>query len=171
MGPIMKNIINHIVLIILLFMSCAVHAEQVTKEQIKGLDEQVQDIKKDVLILKDISSESTVIVEPGEEIPLEGTDIIFEKTVYSDVMEYQYTDVEEDSGETIDLELFENIKIEKIGDDLWAVDLESTEAAFDNMGKVLRSVVKRIRPRFRFGEGPSLTFNCKFVKRFEISRG
>ncbi len=32
-----------------MLMTCVVNAEQVTKEQIKGLDEQVQDIKKDVL--------------------------------------------------------------------------------------------------------------------------
>lgn len=33
------------------FLSPSVHAAEVTKEQIKGLDEQVQDIKKDVLEL------------------------------------------------------------------------------------------------------------------------
>lgn len=32
-------------------LSCAVLAQQVSKEQIKGLDEQVQDIKKDVLAI------------------------------------------------------------------------------------------------------------------------
>ena len=37
-----------------------VHAEQVTKEQIKGLDEQVQDIKKDVL---GISTELNLLEE------------------------------------------------------------------------------------------------------------
>lgn len=38
----------------------AVHAEQVSKEQIKGLDEQVQEIKKDVL---NISSELNLLEE------------------------------------------------------------------------------------------------------------
>lgn len=49
LGPIMKDTINHFILIFSLLMACVVNAEQVTKEQIKGLDEQVQDIKKDVL--------------------------------------------------------------------------------------------------------------------------
>jgi hypothetical protein len=45
----MKKIIHLFVLIGLLMTFAGVKAEQVTKEQIKGLDEQVQDIKKDVL--------------------------------------------------------------------------------------------------------------------------
>jgi hypothetical protein len=45
----MKNLIFLISLCLTLLMTCVVSAEQVTKEQIKGLDEQVQDIKKDVL--------------------------------------------------------------------------------------------------------------------------
>ena len=45
----MKKFIYVIFLILTFLMTCVVSAEQVTKEQIKGLDEQVQDIKKDVL--------------------------------------------------------------------------------------------------------------------------
>jgi len=42
--------VTHLFLLFCLMMPFAVgNAEQVTKEQIKGLDEQVQDIKKDVL--------------------------------------------------------------------------------------------------------------------------
>ena len=41
-------------------LSCAVLAQQVSKEQVKGLDEQVQDIKKDVLA---ISSELQLLEE------------------------------------------------------------------------------------------------------------
>jgi hypothetical protein len=42
------------------FLSTSVHANEVSKEQIKGLDEQVQDIKKDVLAL---TSELTLLEE------------------------------------------------------------------------------------------------------------
>ena len=45
----MKTIFRVAVLFAMSFMLSSVLAEQVTKEQIKGLDEQVQDIKKDVL--------------------------------------------------------------------------------------------------------------------------
>ena len=45
----MKPIFRVAVLFAMSFMLSSVLAEQVTKEQIKGLDEQVQDIKKDVL--------------------------------------------------------------------------------------------------------------------------
>ena len=46
----MKNLIHFIFLFCVALSSFSVYAaEQVTKEQIKGLDEQVQDIKKDVL--------------------------------------------------------------------------------------------------------------------------
>lgn len=45
----MKKSIYLICLVSTLLMIGAVGAQQVTKEQIKGLDEQVQDIKKDVL--------------------------------------------------------------------------------------------------------------------------
>ena len=38
-----------ILVIALFFLSFAVHAEEVSREQIKGLDEQVQEIKSDVL--------------------------------------------------------------------------------------------------------------------------
>ncbi|MEJ2179422.1 MAG: hypothetical protein P8Y28_03060 [Gammaproteobacteria bacterium] len=45
----MKTYIRLIFLFSTLLILATVSAEQVTKEQIKGLDEQVQDIKKDVL--------------------------------------------------------------------------------------------------------------------------
>ncbi len=63
--------------------------------------------------------------------------------------------------ETIKAGLFEDIKIEKVKDDVWSVDRESTETAFSNAGKALVSVIKSAEPRFRFGEGPSLKFNCE----------
>lgn len=45
----MKNLLRLTFTLITVFMFVTAFAEQVTKEQIKGLDEQVQDIKKDVL--------------------------------------------------------------------------------------------------------------------------
>lgn len=45
----MKKVIHLFLLLGFLLTFAGVNAEQVTKEQIKGLDEQVQDIKKDVL--------------------------------------------------------------------------------------------------------------------------
>ena len=45
----MKNLLRLTFTLIAVFMFVTAFAEQVTKEQIKGLDEQVQDIKKDVL--------------------------------------------------------------------------------------------------------------------------
>ena len=61
-----KKISRRLLLPRMAFLLCAllafglVHAEQVTKEQIKGLDEQVQDIKKDVL---GISAELNLLEE------------------------------------------------------------------------------------------------------------
>ncbi|MEE8317503.1 MAG: hypothetical protein V3S13_01170, partial [Candidatus Omnitrophota bacterium] len=46
----------------------------------------IEDIKKDALILKEVASEKMFIVTPGERIPLESLDIIFEKTVESDIL-------------------------------------------------------------------------------------
>jgi hypothetical protein len=45
----MKTLIRLVVLFSMMLALSSVLAEEVTKEQIKGLDEQVQDIKKDVL--------------------------------------------------------------------------------------------------------------------------
>jgi len=69
---------------------------------------------------------------------------------------------EDEAGtETIKAEHFEDIKIKKVGEDAWSLDRESAEAAFSNIGKTLVSVIKNAEPRFRFGEGPSLRFNCQ----------
>ena len=54
----MNKLTGLLVLLCVLFGSA--HAEEVTKEQIKGLDEQVQDIKKDVL---GISAELSLLEE------------------------------------------------------------------------------------------------------------
>jgi hypothetical protein len=59
-GFIMKNIFCTFLLLCFSLTFVSVKAEQVTKEQIKGLDEQVQDIKKDVL---GISTELNLLEE------------------------------------------------------------------------------------------------------------
>ena len=170
----------------------------------------IKDIKKDMLILTGVNSEENYTVKAGERIPLEGTEIIFEKTVESAVLEYRYKDSRE-SGKggaedfiVMDMEgdrivlgkaydrgallkdlpdeeremfksprtgnsdskkikagLFENIKIEKVGRDAWAVDKKSAAEAISNTEETLVSVIKGVRPQFRFGEGPSLKFNCE----------
>ena len=48
------------IVFLLTLMPASIHAAEVTKEQIKGLDEQVQDIKKDVL---ELTSELTLLEE------------------------------------------------------------------------------------------------------------
>ena len=57
-----KSFIKHMIPIIvfLFLLPASVHSAEVTREQIKGLDEQVQDIKKDVLGL---TSELTLLEE------------------------------------------------------------------------------------------------------------
>ena len=50
----------------------------------------ISDIKKDNLILEDVALKNTIIVKPGESIPIENSGMIFEKTVRSSVLEYNY---------------------------------------------------------------------------------
>jgi hypothetical protein len=170
----------------------------------------IEDIKKNALILKDVKSKTIITLRPGEKVPLKRGNIIFEKSVQSDIIEYRYRSSEhlteeekrefalkgvsekkivlekgydrtrllamlskqekelfespqakEEGRETIKAGLFERIEIEKIGEDTWAVNTESAEEAFSNAGQVLVSVIKTVRPQFRFGEGPSLKFNCE----------
>ncbi|MFH1854065.1 MAG: PDZ domain-containing protein [Candidatus Omnitrophota bacterium] len=170
----------------------------------------VRDINKDSLVLEDTGSKKVFTVKPGNRIPLEGTDIIFEKSVAVDVVEYRYNDtsganrglvedftvkelerkkvvVEKDydkdflpkditeeekelfgmpmsrneNPEKIKASLFEQIKIEKIGKDSWAVDTEKVDMALGNIGKALFSAIKGVEPRYRFGKGPSLKFNSE----------
>ena len=56
-------------------------------------------------------------------------------------------------------ELFDKITSKKIGDNAWEVDRSSVEPAIRNAGAALLSAIKRVEPRYRFGEGPSLKFN------------
>ncbi|MCX5693005.1 MAG: hypothetical protein NTX47_04910 [Candidatus Omnitrophica bacterium] len=54
----------------------------------KGL--RILDIEKDAIVLEDVISKDGVVVKPGELIPIEGAGMIFEKTVESSVLEYNY---------------------------------------------------------------------------------
>lgn len=169
----------------------------------------ILDIRKDGLILEDVISKNGVIIKPGDRIPVEGADMIFEKTVESSVLEYNYNKPskkvtknqmedftiknleknrvaleknhdnsfqakelsgrereifnsprdEEADKKIIIAELFDRIASKKIGDDVWALDRSSAESAINNTGAALLSAIKRVEPRYRFGEGPSLKFN------------
>ena len=46
----------------------------------------IEDIRSDILVLKDVNSEKTIVVKVGEDIPLEGTDFTFEKVITQDVV-------------------------------------------------------------------------------------
>jgi len=50
----------------------------------------ISDIKKDSLVLEYTASKTSVIVKPGEHIPIEGSGMIFEKTSEASVLEYNY---------------------------------------------------------------------------------
>ena len=169
----------------------------------------ILDIKKDSLVLEDVISKNSIIVKPGENIPVEGAGMIFEKTVESSVLEYNYNKPpkkftknqledftikslekkkivlekpynassqaqqlsnkekeifnsprnQDADKNTIITELFNKIDSKKIGDNVWALDRSSAEPAIRNAGVALMSAIKRVEPRYRLGEGPSLKFN------------
>jgi len=50
----------------------------------------ISDIKKDSLVLEGAALKSSVIVNPGERIPIAGSGMIFEKTYEVSVLEYSY---------------------------------------------------------------------------------
>jgi hypothetical protein len=50
-GEIMRSIAKWLVVGLICLMNVSIYAEDITRDQIKGLDEQVQDIKKDVIDL------------------------------------------------------------------------------------------------------------------------
>lgn len=50
----------------------------------------ILEIKKDSLVLEEVTSKKSIIVKPGENIPIETAGLIFEKTVESSVLEYNY---------------------------------------------------------------------------------
>jgi hypothetical protein len=169
----------------------------------------ILDIEKDSLILEDVISKNSIMMKPGEAIPIEEAGMIFEKTVESSVIEYNYNrspkkftknqledftikslekkkivlekpynalsqakqlsnkekeifnsprDKDTDKT-TIIAELFNKIDSKEIGHDVWALDSSSAEPAIRNAGAALISAIKRVEPRYRLGEGPSLQFN------------
>lgn len=168
------------------------------------------DIKKDSLVLRDINTEEVVSIKPGERIPLEGVQAVFESTVKTDVIEYRYRDSEgsrnnetkdfsvidlnekrvalekeynkaillagfsnkekemfyspqsEDmDGQRIKAAILKDIEIKKDSDGVWSIDRDSARQALSNAGNTLISLIKKVEPRFRFGEGPSLRFNSE----------
>jgi len=58
------------------------------KDPAKGL--RISDIKNDALVLEDMVSRDSLIIKTGEHIPVEGRTLVFEKTVESNVLEYNY---------------------------------------------------------------------------------
>ncbi|MEK6733159.1 MAG: hypothetical protein AABY55_05980 [Candidatus Omnitrophota bacterium] len=50
----------------------------------------IVEIKKDTLLLEDVASKNGIILKPGEKIPLEDINMIFEKAVESAALEYNY---------------------------------------------------------------------------------
>ena len=50
----------------------------------------IEDIKEDTLVLKDTDSKDVVVVRRGCIIPIEEREMIFEKVVKRDVIEYRY---------------------------------------------------------------------------------
>lgn len=169
----------------------------------------ISDITENTLVLKDVARNTSIIVKTGEIIPLEDSGMIFEKTVASSVLEYNYkkpakkitkNDLEDFTikslekqkiileknhdalagakelsdkektvfngprDETVDkkvliTELFDNISSTKIGDNAWSLDRSSAQPAINNAGAAIISAIKRVEPKYRFGEGASLTFN------------
>ncbi|MDP2921561.1 MAG: hypothetical protein Q8O12_04250 [Candidatus Omnitrophota bacterium] len=169
----------------------------------------ISDIKENILVLYDAGSGAGIIVKAGELIPIEDSGMIFEKTVESSVLEYNYNkpakkitknDLEDFTikslekqkivlekdynaiaqakqlsdkektvfnsprDETADkkvliTELFDKINSKKIGDNVWSLDRSSVQPAINNAGAVIMSAIKRVEPKYRFGEGASLKFN------------
>ncbi|MDO8603453.1 MAG: hypothetical protein Q7O04_06380 [Candidatus Omnitrophota bacterium] len=174
-----------------------------------GKSLRISDIKEDILVLEDVRSKNSFIIKAGENIPVEGLGMVFEKTVESSVLEYNYNkparkvtrDELEDfiiksinkqnivleknynkaleaeqlsdkekqifSGprdEGVDkkvliAELFNRIELKKIGDNVWALDRSSAESAIHNTGAAILAGIKRVEPKYRFGEGASLRFS------------
>lgn len=168
----------------------------------------IVDIRKDAIILEDVKTKYGLMVRPGEHIPLEGANIIFDRTVKSNVLEYRYRDAVRPSREQMEdftvkslnrkkvvleksfdkdralqellkeerdmfkaakaanadieklrPEFFEKIESEKIGKDIWAIDRKSARPALHNASSVLLSTIKKVEPKYRFGDGPSLKVN------------
>jgi len=169
----------------------------------------ISDIKENTLVLEDVGSRASVIVKAGESIPLEGSGMIFEKTVESSVLEYNYNkpakkitknDLEDFTIKSLEkqkivlekdydkvaqakqlsdkektvfnsprdeaadkkvliTELFDKINSKKIGDNVWSLDRSSAQPAINNAGAAIMSAIKRVEPKYRFGEGASLRFN------------
>lgn len=145
----------------------------------------IKEIRKDSVLLEDVGSKKTFILEPGTRVPLKDTVIIFEKAVQSDVVEYNYKTAEKPTreqledftvknlskkkivlerpykAETLKAALFDKIETQKLEENVYAVDKKSARSAMKNAGLTLLSVIKNIKPEYRFGKGPSLRFDSE----------
>ncbi|MDP2920759.1 MAG: hypothetical protein Q8O12_00115 [Candidatus Omnitrophota bacterium] len=50
----------------------------------------IKSIEKDTILLEDANSKTSVMLKPGDSIPIEDSGMIFEKTVEADALEYNY---------------------------------------------------------------------------------
>jgi len=50
----------------------------------------IVEVGKDSILLEDVASKDAIILNPGERVPLEGLDMVFEKAVEASVVEYRY---------------------------------------------------------------------------------
>jgi len=50
----------------------------------------IKEIEKDTILLEDVNSKTSVMLKPGDSIPIDGSAMVFEKTVETSVLEYNY---------------------------------------------------------------------------------
>ena len=49
----------------------------------------IQEVKRDTLVLKDVNSNLTYRVKPGDKLPLEGRSVVFEKSVDTSIIKHR----------------------------------------------------------------------------------
>ncbi|MFC1667209.1 hypothetical protein ACFL0P_05045 [Candidatus Omnitrophota bacterium] len=74
----------------------------------------IHDIKKNELVLKYVNSENSFTLKPGEKIPLEGPEIIFEKTIEQDIVEYRYRSSKESDRDRVRDLTIKSLRLRKI---------------------------------------------------------
>lgn len=178
------------------------------KDPAQGL--RILEIRQDTLTLQDVVTKKNVTLKAGDEIPIKGAGLVFEKAIEASVLDYNYNKnsknkkftknqiedftikslekkrvvLEKDynqadqvkklsnkekeifnsprdqdaAKDVIIKDLFDKVESKRIGDNVWALDRSSAEPAMRNAGVALFSAIKRVEPRYRFGEGPSLRF-------------
>ncbi len=66
-----------------------------------------------------------------------------------------------EGDETIDAELFKGIEITEAADGTRLVNLSGAEKALKNADRTLVSMIKKVKPVYRFGYGPRVDFNSE----------